>query len=322
MKYQELHNLLTEGLGTVYHATNISNASKILNDDCFELSPAIGAGSEINLSKGKFYFLSTMRSITSRYMTSDRGKVSYINKNVYFVLDADKLKTNMKSTPVDYWNTDNFTENEERFLSDKDKLCSFHKYIKSIHVLINQRMKDNMEDQPKYMRQVMTDLQTLVWKVKKYEIPLYVYTEIQNYITGKKGISFQKYLEQNNLNIGGDNYDKDNYKDLNWDRIHQTSKHHKSPLDYVLDFYSGDKIPTKTYRKLTGAFWGGVDGLYARDFISMLGDDVHASRRSNGVKHRDKVKLFIDIMKKNKIKSIPEFVKKVFYPDLKKTFKM
>ena len=308
MKYKELlEHMINEGLGTVFHATDVKSANKILADNCFELSPAVGSDAENKISKGKYYFLSTMRSVSSRYLTTDRYKIKSVSKDVYFMLDADKLSHNMKSTPVDYWNMDNFTENEERYLSDKDKICPAEKYIKSIHVLVDDHKVEHYRERKD--KTYLTHLVHIKWNGKE---KVHYYDNVKDYISRKNS---KKLIDI--LKITEDELDDK----LDWSEIRRNKSEDNTKIDYVLQFYSGEKIPTETFKYLQTNLWDGMDSLYARDFLTILSSEIHGGRRSNS-KDRGKVKKFIDIMKKYKYKDISKFIKEKFYPDVKKKFKM
>lgn len=307
MKFKEMLSIITEGLGTVYHATNVKAANKILSDNCFELSPAIGSDAEKKISKGRYYFLSTMRAISSRYITSDRYKIESVSKDVYFVLDADKLNQHMKSTPVDYWNMDKFTENEERYLSNKDKICPALKYIKSVNVLVDDRKLEYYEGIKD--KSYLTHLVHIKWNGKD---KVHYYDNVKDYIARKNSKELTDIL----------NITEDELNDkLDWVELHRNVSDNDNKIDYILQFYSGEKIPTKTFKYLQNTFWGGMDSPYVIDFLIILKNEVHGGRRSNS-KIRDKVKKFVDIMKKYKYKDIDKFIKEKFYPDVKKKFKM
>ena len=291
---------ITEGLGVTYHATEPEQLKSIFATGCIDLSPAIGADIESKLSKGKYYYLSTMRTKTGRYMMGS----GYVKKNAYLELDHDALTNNLKSTPVDYWGGDpSYSEHEERLLSDNDKICGIDKYIKSAHVLIDKRIvKENEE---KYLTMMMS----LYLLASHHTTPVYFYTESSKYIAGKGGMSIDDYFKS----IGKDKHD---YYNLGRDRPHIENN-----IDAIIDFYGGEKISRDTYNALENLRWD-VNSNYSKDFIIDIKNDMTGGRRQGGSdRDRENVKQLISIMKKYKSRSIEDFYKDVFIPDMNKRFK-
>jgi hypothetical protein len=303
--------LLTEGLGVVYHATELQEAVSIMKSNCFDLSPVIGSDVEVNLSKGKYYYLSTMRTITGRYMMMPGSTTP--KHDVYFELDADALSNTLKSTPVDYWDSDpTFSESEERYLSNDDKVCPADKYIIGIHVFID---KYSLE-RPEYTKTYLTYLYEL--NMYSRNVPVYYYTDIQKYLTRKGGVDIDTYLASKGITSDS------KFDDLDFRMLSRTKPNRKNNLDYILQFYSGDKIPSETYDILRDTFYygGGVDSIRAQEFIPELKNIIHSARKSGGVNtsNRENVRKLTDIMKRSKSRTIEDFIKNVFYPDMVKKF--
>lgn len=296
--------LLCEGLGTVFHATELPEAVKIVNSGCFELSPVIGSDVEIELSKGKYYYLSTMRTITGRYMkTPDKG--SSVKKNVFFELDDDALSHNLKKTPVDYWRGDpNMSESEERYLSDDDTLCNIDKYVKGIHVLIDEdgyMMKE-------YPKKYLTQLYEL--NVNS-PVPVYYYTDQNKYLTRRGGMTIDEYLKSKGI----DNV----YDSIDFDSMNRP--HKSNHIDEIISFYNDPKISSEVYKELDKYLSSST--LYVKDFVTDLKNTIHSARRSGGMKgdtSNKTVKDLINIMKKSKSKNIDDFIYDVFIPDVYNKF--
>jgi len=237
-------------------------------------------------------------------MSPNRHKIKSISYDVYFELDADKLSHNMKSTPIDYWQMDrSHTENEERYLSNKDNLCPAHKYIKIVHVFPN---VNNLEH-----KKYRTNLTEIDWYTSNNKIDTKYYLNINDYLNRKNGLSQEEYVKDKKLDG----------EDLDWSIIDQNKTIHDNPLNMIIKFYNGDKIPTKVYKKLERVFYSGPDSLYAHEFISKLMGLVHGGRKQIRSSDRNNIKVFVDIMKKHKTRDISKFIKTTFYPDMNKKFK-
>lgn len=111
---------------------------------------------EQELSKGKFYFLSTARL--------PYGSYSYLD--VTFVLDGVKLGQRYAGTALRYWRRQeghDSDESEDRIVSDKPEIPNASKYIKEIHYH-KQGMNSETENK-------------LRLEAKKRGLPIYAYKD-------------------------------------------------------------------------------------------------------------------------------------------------
>jgi len=303
-----LENYICEGLGTVYHATEFSQALNILKTGCIDLSPALGASIEAKLSKGKYYYLSTMRTLSSNFMK--RGSDSP-RKNVYFELDANSLDHNLESASVDYWGAGpTGSESEERYLSNNDRICGLDKYVKSVHVLADDDSRSRVEDPKRYFTTIME----LGMYARKSKIPIYVYTDGNKYIAQRDGMTPDEYLESNGITS------ENKYDELYWNDIRQSQPSEKTLMDLIVNFYSGEKITSQDYKKLQDKFyWTGRANL--SDFIVELKNTINSARRpGRDTNKRYIVKDLMDIIQRSKSKSIEDFIENIFVPDVKNKF--
>jgi hypothetical protein len=169
---------LNEGLSDIlYHFTYIRNLVNILKQNEFHASTNIGTPSDLNTSRGKFFFFSATRS------RGGEGKGSgYGRSPVKIVLDGKKLNQRYKGFPLDYWqnsskesdwsdktdyiNSLKSKELEDRIVLDSPTIPNASNYILEIHVFIEsggEMYKDELDELTSY--------------VKKNNIPIYFYTE-------------------------------------------------------------------------------------------------------------------------------------------------
>lgn len=184
MKLKAIYNQLTEGLSKVlYHRTSVGSVLSILQDNEFRLTTSVGTKSDArDTSGGRWYFLSTARTLSSGYYRSTSGLHAFIT------LDGDKLQQRYKGYPVDYWQYSTKPEDwssperysdamsskemEDRIVHDKSTIPDAKKYITEISVVIPTNFKTgevNLEGLQ------ASKLRKLVIEAKKNNIPIYLY---------------------------------------------------------------------------------------------------------------------------------------------------
>ncbi len=174
---QKLQDLLFEAVSPLlYHVTDLGRAVNILKEDKFRLTPAFGTGSDMEKQKGKLYFLSTSRIKYGGYTRSlsDEG---YVNME----LDGRKLGHNYQSVNVDYWDGEfrdvawqkgdmqqflRYDENEERIITDDAEIKPATKYIKSLHVIVGEDVKQRKKKKYKKLEKL----------AKKNRVEIHFYT--------------------------------------------------------------------------------------------------------------------------------------------------
>jgi hypothetical protein len=180
-------NILIEGMtDVVYHFTNIDILLNILNEDKFNISTNIGSKSDLDTSKGKFFFFSTTRS----------KKAGFTKGNVKIVLDGQKLNQNYKAFPMDYWQYSTnpkdwgdvdynprdrasyiqglkSKELEDRIVTDKPTIDNAYKYILALHVVLDAHTIS-------YTKK--TTIQRMINQAKEKNLPLYFYSNKENWL--------------------------------------------------------------------------------------------------------------------------------------------
>jgi hypothetical protein len=140
-------DLLTEThLQDLFHATGETNLLQILKDDSLKLAFAGGTQSDLSYNKGHQFFLSTMRQKYGNYARDIGKETGFIKHHVVIHLDGSALTAaGFKVFPIDYWgNGPEYSEQEERIVSNKDEISPLKKFVKDIHVYIPTELKHQL----------------------------------------------------------------------------------------------------------------------------------------------------------------------------------
>lgn len=312
-----LKKFLIESISsTVFHKTSVQNAIKILKSDKFRLSASIGTQAEIDVNKGRFFFLSTARSPLSSYIGKDPYK-----GDLYFELDGDKFNQRFKGFAMDYWgdafrNLNN--EMEDRVVSDNQYIKNAKQYIKAIHVYFStQREKrrsilDQMLDGDtppeietiKIDRDRLTRYKDLYSLSKKAGIPIHFYIDENAFITRntRKTINPLEMFKQEGV-----------FKDqIPAEYISPTKR--RSFIEEWLELLSmpidksrfGDREDYMKYlkNKLSKNAYREVEKLeyYTNEVKTSLSNDIH------NVKSTDAIGKLVDIIKKRKLRSVDDII--------------
>lgn len=154
------------GTDLLFHYTSMYNANLMLATNKLRLSSVGGTQSDSVLNKGYMYYFSTARSVHGNY-----NKMSA--NSVQLVLDGYKLGHKYKIVAVDYWGEDfrkhkkGAYEMEDRLLSNKPEIPNAKRYIKEIHLLLDE--KPNVRANSMARKFVML--------AKKLNIPIYLYRD-------------------------------------------------------------------------------------------------------------------------------------------------
>ena len=129
-------------LQDLFHVTNESNLLQILKDDSLKLAFAGGTQADLNLNRGYSFFLSTMRQKYGNYARNIGKETGYIKYHVVIHLDGRAITAaGFKVFPVDFWGQGpEYSEQEERIVSNKDELTPLKKFVKDIHVYIPEKL--------------------------------------------------------------------------------------------------------------------------------------------------------------------------------------
>lgn len=282
MKIMQLMEKIT---AIVYHYTDIHSAAKILEEKRFRLTAASGTDSEKKINRNKFYYLSTSRGKTGDYTLHSVYKIG-----VVFVLNGDWFNDRHQGGPVDYWERmwlrsreagakDRFSEMEDRIFSDEPyiNMKNMADAIREVHVLYEEEEKTS-----KYLKSVISSC-------LKNKIPLYLYEDKEAFILQNK----RKTVPV-----------KDWIKKLNYKK---EPAYQRIATDWLARYKELYYKKTKSELSKEGDRARTMVLYYPQDAVTGISADIHNMRRNDA----DKVKGFLDIMRKGKFKSVKEFVDKM-----------
>lgn len=284
MRFKEF---LNESLQKVFHATPIDALYSILKSDKLELVPNIAPVEKHLGGKEKYYYLSTMRNKSGKYFLGSDKKANSPRVETYFVLDYDYLKSRMKSLPVDYWESGRKnSEEEERFWSNESELKGLSKFIKSIHVLV-----DDEKSKKKYLE--------LQFMANARKIPIFFYDKPENYVVGKKPIELET---SDDGYVGG----LDNKRDIN-------------EIRSLIKLMNDEKLDGDDAKFLKN-MWHYSFGYQLKDQANTIENFLHRSMKTDNNDSRTTGKDFITLMKKYKKHAVIDFLKDVALDKIKNKF--
>lgn len=253
----------------LYHITTFSRFNNVLNNDTFRCSPAIGTSAD----KGsKMFFMSMSRSVHGKYNKMSCGRIQ-------LVLDGHKLAANHSIVPIDYWQYQS-DEMEDRLITNKQHIKNFSKFIKEVHVLIEDSYNSISGIQKKVLRNI-------ILLCKKKKIPIYLYNDEKaaQFLNKEKAISLKE------ANLKADTVEKTwpsyRRKDIYTMRLLELlyKKNEKDLSKEAADFkyrYCND------YRK--------------SDFIKSVENDIHSSRAFPN----EYIEKVLDFMQKHNLRSVED----------------
>ena len=145
ISFKEFYNIIEEKSfpNELYHVTNHYAVAKMIKDDCIKLTFANFDSADSRINEDKYFYFSMSYDKWGRYANiGDSDLKSMVGStNCIVVLDAHAMQSRGKLIDVDYWESEKYKDDERevRFISDKQKLCDISKFIKEVHVYVNQR---------------------------------------------------------------------------------------------------------------------------------------------------------------------------------------
>lgn len=169
----------------VYHMTSIGNGLSILQDDRFKLSGRLGGKYDSRLPKpGKFYFLSTARSLSSAFI---KDGASY--GDVIFVLDGGKLSRKYSGKAFEYYPPNERhrgVEMEDRVYHTEPYITGATQYIKEVYALA--------EDPDKISFYLLKWLDRFCLEAESKNIPVYIFND-KNSFHKSRGLTVKEYFK-------------------------------------------------------------------------------------------------------------------------------
>jgi len=272
----------------VFHGTEFSTLLVVLKNNKFTTSVAKGISSDERDNKGRIYYFSTARSITSTYLTGLGSRA------VLLKLDGRKLSQRYKSTPVDYYNkfdksTGGYDEMEDRIVTDKPSIDNALSYILEIHCLA--KYAETTEQAQDYYK-----VQSIA---NKNNIPIYFYTDSDSFylLNKKKALSAEnavKFIAQKQ----GEPKEKE--KDAYWDSLSFDSTDAKDLVNILKAIEVGNKDLISSDNH-----WKRFILSYPRDFNSHLPIMIQNDRKSP--KNRKYIDDILHYMKSKKLSTFDDF---------------
>jgi hypothetical protein len=309
----------------VYHATYLDKGLSILKQDAFVLATVTGTKSEKEKNKGRNYYMSLARSMSSGYsLFRDARRI------IFFKLDGKLLGNNLKGGPIDYWggmhmmNVSNMTnkEIEDRIFSDKPKIENASKYIKEVYIFLGEKKFKRNKDEKGIptgtytswyeLESILSDntkniiLQILVL-LKKRGIPFYIYFNKSDLLSNNKknAVNFKQ------LNLGDRkgnleySYDRSDVKKYRYLEKYQL-------LIYLYYFNNINKIKNivpKHYKDIVGSKVYDITKLHKNDFLM---DEYIRSLKSEISNEKSKNNNYINrlnkIMRDEKLTNLEDLV--------------
>lgn len=212
----KINFILKEALSSIlFHHTNIKKLSSILLENKFRLSTSLGSV-EDNLDYSSHYYLSLSRSKHGGY-SREKNSIG----EVKLVIDGDLLNKRFRGKPVNYWkneryknidNTDEFltySETEDRLYHSEPVIENARKYIKEVHILTNNIFKGYIDNEPSFKKyddevkkhyyQIGDRIKAIIKICDLNNIPVYLYSNVNDFITLNKNKSFYLDIKKSDL---------------------------------------------------------------------------------------------------------------------------
>jgi hypothetical protein len=289
----------------VFHATSIYNLSSILKENRLMTTLQIATPSESSeliprLNK-YFYFLSTMRNLSSDY------KAAY-NKYSYIQLDGKKISESFAGEPFDYWQNNKTSEQEDRIITNLPYVEGVDKYINKILIYFKIKNLNSYEDISNLDIKTLEDIKDFS---EKLGIDVYVFENfsdlrlrnikrsrsIQDTISilkediSKNKIQYREIPDFPVREIGDDNY---------W-------------VQYVMNIknFSEKVLSGNIDRSIFNSrLWKDFSNdYYVNDIKRALKNELHNIRAKP--EYRKYLDSFVRIMKKYSIKNIDDLISKL-----------
>ena len=270
----------------VYHYTSLDNGLKILSDNKFILTPSIINDEENHINKSKFYFFSTARSKITNFKTSRS------NLSVCLTLNGRKLSQKYSSKPVDYFQLLSKTkrinhEFEDRLITNEHTIKNVVKYIIQIEILLFDEVRPSLLDMKKIIKMIIL--------AKSYNIPIVLYKNKKDFfgLTKNKNTWTLKEIKKLFSEI------KMESPPISKKIILHKNGGDSDVIKSLIALYYVDSVGKLTIEDKDILY---ELKLYPLDLVTYLKEYINKNPRNKYIKR------LITIFKKEKIKSIKEFI--------------
>jgi hypothetical protein len=299
----ELFENLTESpTDILYHVSSVVNISKILKDKRLFFTSSLGNDIERRYQKtGYDYYFSTARSKTSEYIMKN-----YDHRSGVMKLNGRWFSSKFPTKPIDYFDgwwikirkmspNDEFAsrETEDRIMAKKPfvDIKNLNEVIQELHFFFKEGFA--MELFPYYV--------SIIKNAKINNIPIYFYDDknaalIQN---KSKAMPIKDVISILKTNKDSKNRMSTKYSSYMYSRDYTKpwrELYYKN--DYEKLSKEAKRIAYNLYRS---------SGFGASEITRSLESDIHNDRKYP--ERASKIKYISDILRKEKLKNIPDFVK-------------
>ena len=285
----KLKTLLTEALDDLYHSTDLFGLIGILKDNSIKLAFGRGSNAEEPSMKDKHFYLSMSRQKVGNYARGTTSSDKLYPDIIHIVLhmDAKALSHNYKIHSVDYWQWGrDKSEQEDRLISDKQKIGPATRYIKSINIYVPKKGIQN-EKQKSYLHKIDRF-------AKKRQIPTFYYDDV-NYFMQLRHSGATKDINDlvPKAKFGPDDLDK-NYMRL----VRGRKKEYYT--DELIRIYNGAPAKNeKNYERMMTYL-----KYYPHDAYGQISTEIHNAKRD----HPEILQHLVQAMKETNSKNLKEFI--------------
>lgn len=289
----------------VFHATSIYNLASILKENRLMTTLQIGTESEVSsllprLNK-YFYFLSTMRNLSSDYKTA-------YNRYAYIELNGRRLSENFAGEAFDYWQNSKTSEQEDRIITDLPYIEDANKYINKILIFFKTQNYETYEDISDLDIKTLEDIRDFS---ENLGIDIYVFENFSD--LRLRNIKRSRTI-QDTISILKEEISKDR---IRYREIPKIPPREINEDDYwVKDITTiknfADKVLSGNIDKdlFNSKLWRDFSGgYYVNDIIRNIKNDLHNIRAKP--EYRKYLDSFIRVMKKYNIKNIDDLASKL-----------
>lgn len=284
-------DLLTEThLQDLYHATGIFQLHKMLKDDAVKMAFVGSSPADELHNKGYSFFLSTMRQKYGNYAHDIGGRFVGIKNHVVVHLDGRMLiASGFKHFPIDYWSHGpQYSEQEERIVSNKDEIKPLNRYIKDVHVYIQPDLKHPF---------TIDELYQISKLAPQRGIKVYFYKDSQAF---RSQLIHKATTDVSNI-LSPAQYTSDDLEWLKWKKERESRPKRDGYLDALMRIYKRDYSKQDQYpdKNLLRMMW-----WYEHDLHPAL----MAAAHNDKAEHLPIFREIAAAMKKEGVKSFRDFI--------------
>jgi hypothetical protein len=300
--------LISEGATDIlYHFTYLGSVLNILKSNKISLTNAVGSKADLDVNRGKFFFMSLTRSKSSGYKKGD----------IKIVFDGKKLSSRYKIIPVDYWQwskkredwNDNqsyinalSSEQEDRLISNNAEIDNALSYIKELHIFVD--LSYNKVNQYKEIVSICSQA----------GIGVYFYQNQKDWFLqdGRKSLTIDQVEK---LSPEPDESNTDDFSSperFDYDTAsliaYNSPENYKKITEYLGDQEKIEKFNTVLKTRTENNYKFGA--FYFEDGLYYLKSSIHNIRANPNKNARFLLKILADDLNRLKVKDLKSYIEK------------